>query len=277
MNNMQEQMAKNPYERLKKNPHELIMHYEIKSLDEVKLIDGTNRVLIEIFPEDTNQTIGGIYTEGLKPFNFAEHAERRGIVIKACERVVPAVNHMDTMRWECDVDIQEGDEVWLNYFDQLNAFSFRMDKRIFKLVHYSSLIIAKRGDETIMLNGYVLITPVKEKIGFGEYEKEVEVDKQYEVVELGKLNKRYIVVFPDRPMMVAYHRNHPNSKRYGHMFALERDDRTDSGTEDLKVGDKILVKDNREIFPLEEYAYARFKNRELFKICQRHNIIAIFG
>lgn len=243
----------------KKNEFELLTPIRI-NLDKFKIGPKTNKVLVEVFPEDVRKTVGGIITYGLESYNWAGFATRRGIVIQACSNITIAEDDRSSQIWECDVEVGEGDTVYVNHFDAWNSYIFTDDnKRIMRLVPYNAIQLAIRGNEVIMCNGYVLYEQIEENDTFIIAGKEVKrVGKKYienegVVKYAGSLNRKYRI---------------PGDKK-----DLKR---TDYGTEELKTGDRFLIEDPRKTWDLESYAFAIFDNRKMYKIVQRWNISAIY-
>ncbi len=246
--------------RGKTNQFELIVPYKI-DLDRFRIGPNSNKVLIEVFPDDVKKTVGGIITEGIAPHNFAGFATRRGKVIKTCNKIIITQNDVDSQIWECDVEVKPGDTVYINHMDAWNSYMFTDDdKRIMRLVPYNSIQLAKRDEEVIMCNGYILYEQIKNEVKYVLGGKEVElmgnkyVENEGIVKYVGSLNRRYRI---------------PGDKK-----DLPR---KDYGTEELKVGDRFRIEDPRKTWDLECYNFAIFDNRKMYKIVQRYNISAILS
>ena len=62
---------------MKRNEFEDYVPVEIE-LDRFVLVEGTNKVMIMEYRSDVEQSVGGIITEGLDHYNWAEQTARRG-------------------------------------------------------------------------------------------------------------------------------------------------------------------------------------------------------
>jgi len=259
----------------KKNEFENYAVYDIEDLDAFRLIEGTNMVLVEVFKSDVEKTIGGLITEGMDHFNFAEHTERRGRVVKTVEKFVPGRTGREVTMWQTDIDIEIGDEVYFNYFDKINSYLYRYQERNFVLMPYTAIILARRGKRTIMCNGYVLLEklPPDEKKGLIYIPRPLR-DREWKILYHGEPNERHFLVVQPNDLQKYLLRN-PDKKVYaqgdGYML-VNNPNRSDSP--DLKRGDKVFITDKRWMFDLEVYAYARFDNRKIHTVCPRHCIQA---
>jgi len=243
--------------RGKKNPFEFIVPYKI----DVDLIgDYSNHVLIEVFLEDVKKTVGGIITEGIEDRNFAGFATRRGRVIKSCSQIFIAENYQGAQMHECDVEIMVDDIVYIDHNVAWNSYMFTDDnKRIMRLIPYSSIQLAVRNGDVIMCNGFILYEKVEREKKYFLNGKPIElfgnkyIENQGIVKYVGSLNKRY---------------HYP-----GDVFRMNR---TDVGTEKLKPGDRFLIENPNKTWDLENWAFAIFDNRKIYKVIRRHNISAIY-
>lgn len=123
-----------------------------------------NNVLIEPIKADNEIIIGG------KKFILDnEYLELQNITIVGKVLAVPESIIYDTqnygysMEWDTDMELKVGDTVWCTYMSVKNSMNGN-DPKIINgnpCIPYGSCIVAKRGDEVICLNGYVLIEPVR--------------------------------------------------------------------------------------------------------------------
>lgn len=261
------------------NEFEKFVPIEIMDLDRFSIAELSNKVLIEINEEEVEKSVGGVITKGIKKFAFAKNTVRRGKVIKTCDKITPTRNENDFIMWQTDIQIQPGDEVWLNYFDVLNSYDLVYGERKMKMVPYVSIICTVRNNEVIMCNGYTLLEDYEEVIGAGPFSYKVKKKEQGIIRYIGKPNKRYYL-----PIMIKDHSKYigkgmASSKIYGTCdghYLVANKLKSDPGPKQLKVGDRVLIDDIRRVFNLEEWAYARFDNRKLYRVCQQSNIIAKF-
>jgi co-chaperonin GroES (HSP10) len=233
----------------KKNEWERYLEYEIE--DWIGFEIPANKVLVEIDPDETETTVGGIIV--IKDQDFAAHADRRGIVRKVPRKLTCVLNDPGSMSWECDMDLQVGDEVWMTHVDSYNAFTFNYGGVYMRLVDYAGMLVAKRGDRLIMCNGYVLLEKIMNVYKFGKYEREAE-DKNFAIVKaVGKPNRKY--------------------KTYNKLTKRE-EIREDSQIE-LKEGDKVFIEDHSRVFDLEDFSHAVFDDRKIYKLAHRRRIGAV--
>jgi co-chaperonin GroES (HSP10) len=254
------------------NEFESYLPYEI-DLQKFSLVEGTNQVLVKVYEQDVKETVGGIITEGIKSFEFAQNTERRGKVVKTVKTIIPGQNGVNVMMHDCDLEIQEGDEVYFNYFDNINSFIYTCQGEVYKLIPYSAIILAIRGENVIMCNGYLLIERIKrEDRLLPEYKNDEGI-----VCFHGSLNKKYFMVVPYKDLD-RYMEDNPDKKVYSqlnHGVLINHLKRTDKGTEKIKKGSCVVIGDGRWLFDLEVYAYARFDNRKVYTVCPRHCVIGI--
>lgn len=110
----------------------------------------------------------------------ADVAEVKGTVIKVPDKLIFEKSDY-SMDWETEIEIKEGDEVWFNYLDSLNAD----EVNDMKLIPYQSIYFIKR-DEIIPVNGYCLFEIPEPE------EPWMKKDHSYGIVwAVGKPNKKY--------------------------------------------------------------------------------------
>ncbi|MFA6951229.1 MAG: co-chaperone GroES family protein [Lentimicrobiaceae bacterium] len=69
-----------------------------------------------------------------------------------------AIDHTGYMEWHTEMELQVGDLVWTYTLASLKAT--RIDKNY--LIPYNQLVVAKRGEQIIPINGYLLLEPITE-------------------------------------------------------------------------------------------------------------------
>lgn len=142
-----------------------------------------------------------LLTEGNKIYidpSFAQekHVPTSGEVINVCKKL----NDFQ-MHWKTSIEVKSGDLVFYSFeaaYDCLNdtgkIFVDENNTKYF-LLDYFDLFVAKRGEEIIPVNGYVLCEPVEEeltsKIQLPEFLKRTRSDKFGRVVYLGARNTEY--------------------------------------------------------------------------------------
>ena len=262
-----------------KNQFEYYVPYELDELESLRIVETTNKVLIQIFPEDAEETVGGIYTKGIKPFGFAKNTTRRAKVIKTCERIVPGKTEAEFTLWQTDVQVKPGDEIYINYFDNLNSYDFTYQDMDIKLIPYIGIICAIRDGEVIMCNGYVLLEDYEESVGFGEHKFERKIADQGIVRHIGKPNKRYYIPVVKHTRASKIREGRIGSVIYGRSdleYICEDRWKHDHEEGELQDGDRVVIGDVRKVWYLEEWSYARFDKRKMYRVCQQYNIIAKF-
>jgi co-chaperonin GroES (HSP10) len=233
----------------KKNAWERYLEFTIEDWENFRI--PHNRVLVELNPEETERTIGGIIV--VKEHNFAAHATRRGIVKKTPHSLVCNINQGETMPWETDMELKIGDEVYMTFQDSNYGYPFTYKGNYMRMIDYSGILLAKRDKEIIMCNGYVLLEKIINKKTFGAYTKEEE-DPNFAIVHaIGK----------------------PNRRIKGYDKHLQEEVFTKDVSIDLKIGDKVYINDHTRVFDLEDFAHANFDNRKIYKVCSRRRIAAI--
>jgi hypothetical protein len=219
-------------------------------------------------------------------FARGEHAE---IVCDVMAIPVEKVKRMEKLAfdWECDIDIKVGDEVYCDYRfvnlemdDSKTQNVFYINGRRCIIIHYKHIFVAKRNKKTekfvfkdggkafeliteiIMLNGYILLEPYKNKnIQFTETEKQLYSFEQ----KGGKVPDFVWDRMPCRMGIVRYI-GKPN-KRY----MTQKSKWSDSF--DIKVGDTVVFLPERDIF-LEYSLHAKLEGKKQFFRVQNHDIIA---
>lgn len=184
------------------NTHEMIVPLEIEDLETVRI--PFNYVLMEYFPRANEKTISGIYVPESSAIE-ADNIDRVGIAIKvaggincyyrAPKNATPKQkqHEMESMRWKTNIEVQEGDKLIVNFQGSANAYQFTYGDRYFKGIHYQDIVMAIRGEEVIMCNGYVLLEEITESSKFLDYEKKEPVMGRGVVAYFGTPNQEYNV------------------------------------------------------------------------------------
>ena len=162
----------------------------------------SNHVLVEmVFSSDGVKTKSGIIVGFNKDVNYAEGSDAHdanlqevwGVVARAPEKLYYNEDDPDSMEWECDMELEVGDKVWGGIIEFANAQEILCEDKLYKLIPYADLYVAKRGEQVIPLNGYILCQTVKcRKMSDLDYFSEMYVDQTRCIVKyVGKPNKRY--------------------------------------------------------------------------------------
>jgi co-chaperonin GroES (HSP10) len=99
----------------------------------------------------------------------------------------------NSMDWETEMELQVGDMVWYGIMESYNATTILCEGKLYKFISYADCSVAKRGDKVIVLNGMVLIQPLKkQKLSELDVLSEQELDlTRGKVCFIGQPNKRY--------------------------------------------------------------------------------------
>lgn len=96
-----------------------------------------------------------------------KHSVTNGIV-----ETLPEVLHYNGVRsdenglqFDTDMDLKKGDQVYFHYLETINAKSrgriFDVEGKKYMMVRYDMIYFAKRDDDIIMVNGWVLVEPIE--------------------------------------------------------------------------------------------------------------------
>jgi hypothetical protein len=154
-----------------------------------------------------------------------------------------------TMPWDCDMDLQIGDMVWFSVLESRNATAIRCEDYYYKLIPFRDIITAKRGNEVIMLNGFVLLDKVyTENKSALAISRQGDVDQTKGIVRyIGKPNKEYIM------------------DNYVDFI-------------DLEIGDEVLLSPKTPLINLERKSYlAKFDGDKLYWYVQRRRISMVLS
>lgn len=222
-------------------------------IDIEKLQTLFNQVVIEFNPTENEKTASGIYTPAKSTVDSrAEHANRMGTVVTVPKYLYfKKEDHSHSMRWKTDIQIEPGDKVWAN-FTTINDFQYRANGKYYKTVNYEDLVVAKRGNRVITLNGYLLIEPYYFTRKVLDYEKKFIDMTKGTIAYLGKENQDYTSV----------------ENTYMGKSVYRKD------VKGYKAGDKVIFnhKAVKKLRPLEYSAYNKFDGKTYF-VAQRHMIV----
>lgn len=152
-----------------------------------------------------------------------------------------------SMPWDCNMDLQVGDTVFFNIIESKNSVEIVCEDKIYKLLPYQDLYCAKLAKDIIMLNGYVLLEPIYNKVESRfAINQEGEIDKTRGIVRyIGTPNREY------------------QRKEYIDFV-------------DLQVGDEVLLSVGTPMFFLERKNFlATLEGDKLFWVVQRRRIAMV--
>ena len=137
----------------------------------MKLVSGNNHILVRVKSNEGRTTKAGVivgfnadiqYAEG-SGSHMADMAEVHGTVIKVPDKLYYAKDDPYSMSWKTTMKLREGDEVWFNFIASSHSSGFDVDGEMYLFIPYADCFVAKRGDEVIPLNGYVLLEEMKKE------------------------------------------------------------------------------------------------------------------
>jgi hypothetical protein len=144
-------------------------------LNKIRLYPYNNLCFVRVQPNEGRTTKGGIivgfneeiqYAEG-SGSHMADMAEVHGTVIKCPVGLRYDKDDPSSMSWKTKMMLKEGDEVWFNFISSAHANGFLIDGDYYLFIPYGDCFVAKRGEEVIPLNGFVLLSEVKkEEVSF---------------------------------------------------------------------------------------------------------------
>ena len=189
------------------------------------------------------------------------HAERVVEVVRVPKKLEFSSTFIskNVLPWETKMELQPGDKAWVrplsvigSEFTELIKITTREDKQVYFLLSYEDFFVAKRGEEVICLNGYVLIQPNKE--------------------DLQKKFKHIIVP--------AAYRGQGNTQSFKVCFSGSintgyQDDTKEDFIDELKPGNNVVVWRKRRPYLMEDPLHACFNKKEGYFPIQRCDIVYI--
>jgi len=231
-------------------------------LDGMTIPYGSNDVIIKITERSKDKrTKGGIYVgynedavyaEG-EESHAADVAEVWGEVFRRPKKLFYSKGDSDSMPWDTDIEIQEGDAVWFDYYESVNCDVLECGDDVFYVIPYRDLYVVRRGDKIIPLNGYCLCEPI-----------EVTHDSELAI----NIGAKYRT-----DKAIVRHRGTPN-KRYQPTDAIVGTYNND----DIGVseGDTVLLRHNFTPYFLERLeSIATFSEQPYYVIQRRHMQIVL--
>jgi co-chaperonin GroES (HSP10) len=243
-----------------------------------RMPSASNFIMVEV-ESGEKKTSGGIvigfndevqYAEGNEN-HIADVATIHGKVVKKPANLNLNHNGVNCPPWDTEMEIEIGDEVWFNTLVATNCTELTMEGRVFKLIPYGDLFVAKREmkgvyntvvyngreylsgsdpyTEVICLNGYCLVEKVEKKsLGSLDLLSEQNIDLTRGVIRyMGSKNKSY------------------HNKFY-------------SDDIDVQIGDEVLFTDDNYPIPLERFKYnATFDNGKMYFATQRRFMAAVLS
>ena len=223
----------------------------LKSVRGLKPIN--NNVLCKrVYNNIKDQTKGGLW-------KVAESYNRDQFLTQNAERIYevaarPEFLNKKNTPWETDVEIREGDKIIVVFHPTLKANVIIDDNGDeYRFIPYHSIIAKINNDKLEPINGYIIFTPVYEKIETSLHSEFIKPKIDYtqgKIAFLSNPNKQYYL---------------NNEQDY---------DRSDYGI-DIKIGDtvKFLLKHNLYAIKLEDELHRKLD--EEYYCCHRHRIATV--
>lgn len=208
---------------------------------EMRLVSN-NKVLVCITdPIKNKKTESGIImiSETDMDWSPATHTNRVGVIIQQAMFLKKQPNHL----WRTTVETEIGDKVWFDYMVTKNCDTIITETNEYKLLDYYDLIVAKRGEDIICLNGYCLFSLCRDEV------------KSVLAIDTGKYDARLGIM------------EYMGSCNGYYFDGIVDDDY-------LSIGDKCVFK--LPPILLEDDYYACFNMKEKYRISQRYNVVAYY-
>lgn len=220
-----------------------------EEFDHGKIAYASNLVMVEVDNGEL-RSAGGVvlgfnddiqYAEG-KDNHIANVAKTHGRIVKIPANLCFEEKNPNRSAWRTQIEVEVGDEVWYSPLSATNCTEVFVEDKVYKMIRYGDLFVAKRKGDVICLNGYCVVEKVyKKSLGSLDSTSEQELD-----------TTRGIVRFVGRP----------NPEYFNQKYTDDID---------INVGDEALfTKDNYPI-PLEIFKYnSTFDNSgKQYWVCQR--------
>lgn len=189
-------------------------------------------------------------------FEPEKHAGVVGEVMAVPERLRYQPDRgMTTLQYDVDMELKVGDKAFYHYLIPENCMNstkyLEVEGEVYLIVPYDEIFLAERGEEVIMVNGWILAEPILEDtfksdiLILPEISTKVASTKEATVAFVGKPVRRYL-----------------------------HDKTMDETTSEVNPGDKIMYLPNSDI-PLEYGLHASFRGKKVFYRMQRKDILGI--
>jgi len=181
---------------------------------EVKNIKATNSyVLVRVAHENNVIRFGKSCSLTIDPsLDPAKHVPVYGTVVSVPDKLLYAKDKyrnflpLNAMEWKTDVEIKEGDTVYFIYLAMIVSMGSRIQDRldiheqtkmflefdddpgaIYVFLLYSDLYFAIRGQEVVMLNGYVMVEHIQKELHDIPYLAHTEEEEFLKDKRIGKV------------------------------------------------------------------------------------------
>jgi len=185
-------------------------------------------------------------------------APRYGIVAKLPDYLKFNYTGRDSqkMDWSSEIEIQQGDMVWFVYYLAITCTILIVENKKYWVFPYQFLIVAKRNEKIICLNGYCLFTRINEGLQSKFLKLKEVINKQKGIVKyVGSPNKEYKPNYNGELDAVM------PSKRYDDI--------------EVEPGDKVIFRNKVELI-LEPKEHRTFSDEDL-RYSQRAEIFCLIS
>lgn len=218
-----------------------------------------NYVLIEV-PLERHESVKMGNGEELyldSTYEPEKHARNYGTVLKVPDRLKYSGVKGDeySLEYDADMDLEVGDIAYFHYLESAKAVKrgqvFEVDGKRAVMIRYDRIFFARRGDELVMANGWILVEPI--------YEDEIKSD---------------IIIIPDtakgKPKTLEGIVRHVGSGIREYIFGKENG----ADTNEVSVGDHIAFTKYSNI-PIE-YGLHETLDKTYFRV-QQKDILGIYA
>ena len=234
-----------------------------------------NNVLIHIEVENDKYDFGNGHELFLiKDFNRADHTQVIGFVKRVPDRLYYSREKSKeaySMPWKTDLEVMEGDRVWINYFavmsalghaDNLDTQCYEYNDDVFILIPYHELVCAEDNDGILIpLNGHCIIELIEQDL-YNKSKLVLEIPEVYTKKQSKRIAK---VIAKGMPNSDYRDRNNLNLKT-----GIGGDLNTEPN---VAVGDYVILEDN-QYRKIEDSMFAKLSDGNLGKV-QYRNIMGI--
>jgi len=231
---------------------------KLESNDSIKLDSG----LVILMPPPSKQQ----NEENFKPL--------RGSVVSLPEKLVFKQGDHTSLKWKTEMELCVGDNVILKRpalsmaLSKENGSYFIEDGNVFVYIKYDEIIVGKRGEEVVILNGYVIIEP--EVIAYNTPlvipEMAKKDSRMFGIVRfIGKPNQEYHITKNSKSEDIATTDEVFWGRKENGEFKID--------AVELQPGDKVQFAPSTAI-PLEQELFQTLagRNQKLYRM-QRFNIL----
>lgn len=140
------------------------------SIEEFTLI--SNYVLVRPLRKDNELVLSDKQTIFIDPsWEREKHAPSAGVVIRTPSRIYFNPKDPNSAEYETDQELLEGDTVVFHYLCFQTAIErrqcFTVNGEIYLLIKYDQIFLAKRDEDVIPINGWLIIEPDDEEVNIG--------------------------------------------------------------------------------------------------------------